>query len=249
MVPVLEVLADGETRRLRDLYGLVADHVGLTAAEREEVISSGMLRHHDRIGWAASDLARAKAVERPSRGRYQITDVGRALLREYPQGITQKELRTIPAYTESLAAAQAAKSAIDAPVANVQSRLSPEEQIGQAIDLIHADVADDLLGRLHARHHRAQRRTDRRGPKTGCQAASLRLSSGGPSVSRFAESTRGPSTEVTASAVPVSWARSRERSRASRSRRTTPCTTPKARSRAASEPSQSTSAAAAPGER
>ena len=68
MVPVLEVLADGETRRLRDLYGLVADHVGLTAAEREEVISSGMLRHHDRIGWAASDLARGKAVERPSRG-------------------------------------------------------------------------------------------------------------------------------------------------------------------------------------
>src|SRR3954469_21910881 len=150
MVPVLEVLADGETRRLRDLYGLVADHVGLTAGEREEVISSGMLRHHDRIGWAASDLARAKAVERPSRGLYRITDVGRALLHEYPQGITQKELRTIPAYTESLAAAQAAKSAIDAPVPNVQSRLSPEEQIGQAIDLIHADVADDLLGRLHA---------------------------------------------------------------------------------------------------
>ena len=150
MVPVLEVLLDGETRRLRDLYGLVADHVGLTADERAEVISSGMLRHHDRIGWAASDLARAKAVERPSRGLYRITDVGRALLHEYPQGITQKELRTIPAYTESLAAAQATKSATDAPAADSQSKLSPEEQIGQAIDLIRADVADDLLARLHA---------------------------------------------------------------------------------------------------
>lgn len=147
MVPVLEVLSDGETRRLRDLYGLVADHVGLTAEERAEAISSGMLRHHDRIGWAASDLARATAVERPSRGLYRITDVGRRLLQNHPQRITQKDLRKIPAYTDSLAAAQAAT---DAPVANVQFQLSPEEQIGQAIDLINADVADDLLMRLHA---------------------------------------------------------------------------------------------------
>ena len=72
-----------------------------------------------------------------------------ALLQEYPRG-SPRRTRTIPAYTESLAAAQAAKSAADAPVANVQSRLSPEEQIGQAIDLINADVADDLLARLHA---------------------------------------------------------------------------------------------------
>lgn len=28
LVPVLEILRDGQTRRLRDLYGLVADHVG-----------------------------------------------------------------------------------------------------------------------------------------------------------------------------------------------------------------------------
>jgi restriction system protein len=57
IVPVLEVLADGETRRLRDISGLVADHVGLTADERAGAISSAMLRHHDRIGRAASDLA------------------------------------------------------------------------------------------------------------------------------------------------------------------------------------------------
>lgn len=149
MVPVLKVLLDGQTRRLRDLYGLVADHVELTEAQRAEVLSSGMLRHHDRIGWAVSDLTRAEALDRPSRGHYRITDVGRALLKDYPQGITEKELRTLPAYTESLAAAQAAKAAKDAPADSGQSQLSPEEQVGQAMDLIHADVADDLLGRLH----------------------------------------------------------------------------------------------------
>jgi restriction system protein len=150
MVPVLEVLLDGETRRLRDIYGLVADHVGLTDSQRAEAISSGMLRHHDRIGWAVNDLTRAEALERPSRGHYRITDVGRTLLERYPRGITEKDLRTLPAYTESLAAAQAAKAAEDAPAASAQSQLSPEEQIGQAIDLINADVADALLARLHA---------------------------------------------------------------------------------------------------
>lgn len=150
MAPVLEVLLDGETRRLRDLYALVADHVGLTPAQREEVLSSGMLRHVDRIGWAVSDLTRAKALDRPSRGHYRIADVGRTLLKDHPHGVTQKDLRTLPAYTDSLVAAQALKAANETPTASAQSQLSPEEQIGQAIDLIHADVADDLLARLHA---------------------------------------------------------------------------------------------------
>lgn len=150
LVPVLEMLLDGQTRRLRDLYGLVADHVGLTDAQRAEMLTSGMLRHHDRIGWAVADLLRAEALERPLRGHYRITEVGRALLRDHPLGITEKDLRTIPAYTESLSAAQAAKAAKEAPAAQAQSQLSPEEQIGEAIDLIHADVADDLLARLHA---------------------------------------------------------------------------------------------------
>src|SRR4051812_37347860 len=150
LVPVLEMLLDGQTRRLRDLYGLVADHVGLSDAQRADVLSSGMLRHHDRIGWAVSDLLRAEALERPSRGHYRITDVGRTLLRDHPSGITEKDLRTIPAYTESLSAAQAARAAKQAPASPAHAQLSPEEQIGQAIDLIHADVADDLLARLHA---------------------------------------------------------------------------------------------------
>lgn len=150
LVPVLEVLLDGQTRRLRDLYGLVADHVALTDDQRADVLTSGMLRHHDRIGWAVSDLLRAEALERPSRGHYRITDIGRALLSDHPTGITEKDLRTIPAYTASFAAAQAAKSAKEIPTAQAQSQLSPEEQIGHAIDLIQADVADDLLARLHA---------------------------------------------------------------------------------------------------
>ncbi len=150
LLPVLEVLIDGQTRRRRDVYALVADHVALTEAQRAEVLSSGMLRHHDRIGWAVSDLLRAEALERPLRGQYRITDVGRALVSEHPSGISEKELRTIPAYTQSLSATQAAKAAKEAPAPHAQPQLSPEEQIGQAIDLIHADVADDLLGRLHA---------------------------------------------------------------------------------------------------
>jgi restriction endonuclease Mrr len=51
-----------------------------------------MLRHHDRIGWAVSDLLGAEALERPSRGHYRITDLGWTLLSDHPTGMTERDL-------------------------------------------------------------------------------------------------------------------------------------------------------------
>jgi restriction endonuclease Mrr len=41
LVSVLQVLRGGETVQARDLQDLVADHAGLTEAQRAEVIDSG----------------------------------------------------------------------------------------------------------------------------------------------------------------------------------------------------------------
>ncbi len=100
MVPVLRVLRDGATLQARDLYQLIADDVGLTPAQRAEVLDSGQLRFRNRVGWAASSLTRAGALLRPKRGSYTVTELGRQLLTDHPGGLNEGHLKQIPAYRE-----------------------------------------------------------------------------------------------------------------------------------------------------
>src|SRR6478735_11777115 len=95
MAPSLRVLSDGEIHRTRPIVEAAADLLGVTAEQREIVIPSGQEQWVNRGNWALSYLARAGAAERPSRGRYRITEVGRQLLAAHPDGITEKDLRAL----------------------------------------------------------------------------------------------------------------------------------------------------------
>ena len=100
LLPALRVLQDGVTRQARDLYELVADEVGLTVEQREDVLTSGQLRYRNRIGWAVSLLSRAGALVRPRRGSYTITDAGRDLLGAHPDYLTENDLQQTAAWAE-----------------------------------------------------------------------------------------------------------------------------------------------------
>lgn len=79
-----------------------------------------------------------------------ITDVGRELLAEHPEGIAEKDLRKLagdPNAPHTRYALKAAVPSIDPTP--VQAELDPVEQVEQGIDRIHADVAAELLTRLH----------------------------------------------------------------------------------------------------
>lgn len=78
MLPVLQVLSDGEPRHRRTLAENIADHFGLTADERTQMLPSGkapVIR--SRTGWALSYMKQAGLVESPRRGWYQITNAGK----------------------------------------------------------------------------------------------------------------------------------------------------------------------------
>jgi restriction system protein len=49
LLPVLQVLRDGGTVQARDVQDRVAEHVGLTEEQRDEVLDSGQLRFRNRI--------------------------------------------------------------------------------------------------------------------------------------------------------------------------------------------------------
>lgn len=147
--PTLLVLSNGETRSRRELYALVSDAAGLTDEHLTDTLTSGGLKYQNRIGWATSYLGRVGALERPARGQYFITEVGRQLLADHPDGIIEANLRAIARPGDEWWVSKAAGPVDTDSGGAPHDAIDPVEQIETGIARIHADVATDLLARLH----------------------------------------------------------------------------------------------------
>ncbi len=147
-IPVLKVMSDGATRSLRQLRSDVEDAVGLTPEQRTEMLGSGQSRSNNRIGWAVSFLHRVDALHRPARGQYVITDLGRTLLQQHPNGITENDLKTYAKPDDQWWIAPATGGTTTVVVEEPPTVLDPTEQVEQGITRIHREVAADLLARL-----------------------------------------------------------------------------------------------------
>jgi restriction system protein len=90
---VLLVLAEGDTLHRSDILSRVIDRLGLSEAEKSETMSAGGNRARSRVSWSLEFLCQSGAAERPSRGYARITELGRQLLTEQPDGVTLKRLR------------------------------------------------------------------------------------------------------------------------------------------------------------
>lgn len=150
LAPVLEILSDGAIWRKRDLHEAVSKHVGLTEAQREEILPSGQRRFDNRIGWALSGLNRAGLVSKPARATFTITNAGREILAAYPGGLDEKILKSLPAYQDYTPTRTAAS--VGAACAEDDTTADPFEQIESGVARLHGDVAADLLKRLRGQH-------------------------------------------------------------------------------------------------
>lgn len=146
MAPSLLVLSDGNVHRAREINNAAADFLAVTPEQRTELLNSGQPRYLNRAAWALSYLARAGAAERPARGNYRITDTGRELLAAHPNGFHEKDLRALPGYVTPRSAPRA--PVIPQDISDGQ--LSPSEQVEEGITRLNAEIAAELLGRLHA---------------------------------------------------------------------------------------------------
>jgi len=160
LVPVLKLLSDGRTARLREIQDGTADILGLDQEARDSLIPSGQPRYRNRAQWATTHLGKAGAVERPQRGAYIITDLGRQLLSAHPHGLTERDLMEIPEFRRWIeanleaskqrrqASLTGSESLDDIATREDSSKLDPAEQIEVGIARIQDDVAADLLIRL-----------------------------------------------------------------------------------------------------
>ena len=151
--PVLAVLAGGEAVRTRDIVAQVSDRLGLTAEQRNQVIPSGQRRLDNRVTWALSYLFHAEAVRKPSRGVFQITQRGRELAQRHPDGFGVDALRVYEEFRDFQARSKPspATRSVGSPVGTgSEADQTPLEQVSAAVEQLDADVAAELVQRLHA---------------------------------------------------------------------------------------------------
>lgn len=150
LAPVLRTVEDGAPRSRAEITSAAMDLANLTDAQRAVRVRTGGARAKGRIGWAISHLIAARALARPEPALYTITDTGRQLLRDHPNGLTQRDLRTITAYREHQQALRDARreGATSMVSEEAEEEASPTELIDQAIDQIEAEVGVALLSRV-----------------------------------------------------------------------------------------------------
>lgn len=151
--PALAVLDAGGPKPARTVIGEVADQLGLSPEQRNQKIPSGQRRLDNRVTWALSYLFQAGAVTKPARGVFEITDRGRELLRAYPDGFGVDQLRVYEEFlafqARSRGTAEPGTHPQDAVRADSEGQ-TPLEKVSAAVEQIDAEVAAELVQRLHA---------------------------------------------------------------------------------------------------
>ncbi|MCA2376987.1 restriction endonuclease [Agrobacterium sp. 22-211-1] len=156
MLPVLRLAANGETR-VPEAANKLADQLGLSVEEREEMLPSGRQRLlHNRLHWAKFYMTRAGLIDSPARGRFVASDLGRKLLETKPASINVDTLKAYPAFVEFYASSKSGSGSPDAAAIGAGEAIdattsaTPEEQIDAAQALLNQALKADLLQRILA---------------------------------------------------------------------------------------------------
>lgn len=152
MRPVLETLADGRVLAMRELTEEIADRLSLSDDDRRQTIASGMSLIANRVHWSVTYLFKARAVDRPQRGRVQITERGRNLLSS-PVEIRNSTLEQFQEYRDFYDKYRSKKAATgrSTKVEEVPpEEESPDDLIARAEASARAVLAGDLLEKVRS---------------------------------------------------------------------------------------------------
>ncbi|RWQ14147.1 restriction endonuclease [Mesorhizobium sp.] len=149
MLPVLRLAAEGE-KRVVNVVDRIADELGLTLAEREEMLPSGRQRVlHNRIHWAKFYMSKAGLITSPGRGRFIATDAGRKLLAGNPLRIDVKTLMAHPPFREFYKPERVEEETASPASPHAEPDIgTPEEQIEAAFQSVQLALRAELLERI-----------------------------------------------------------------------------------------------------
>ncbi|MFU2486041.1 restriction endonuclease [Thauera sp. WH-1] len=146
--PLLDLVADGCPRNLREASQALAERLGLTDEDLAETLPSGYPRYLNRVGWAKSDLNKTGLIESCGRGMFQISAKGRIALPELPSKLDRKyfESRGMGNWKAAVPPETSAAHAGAPP----DESLTPEEQIDETLAEIQGALEQEVLTQLRA---------------------------------------------------------------------------------------------------
>jgi restriction system protein len=154
LLPTLQAVALKSFSKTKEVIEQNARHLALDESALAQMLPSNTMRTHDnRTYWALVYLAKARLLERQSRGVYSITEKGRELLSQNPTSITPKLLRQYADFVMFSGKAQdgETRSQLLGSDSDVNEFVStPEEQAATSFKRLRDQLCDDVLLRLKA---------------------------------------------------------------------------------------------------
>lgn len=146
MLPLMELIADGQPHEVRVATDRLGQQFELTPAEWQEMLPSGRAPlFYNRLAWAKTHLKKAGLIDQPKRGVIVISDRGKQVLAKKPARIDIRLLQTFPEYRQPLAGSTPEPLlVVDTPT----SALSPEEALEDAFLVIRRALANDVLANV-----------------------------------------------------------------------------------------------------
>ena len=146
--PLLDLVADGRPRNLREASQELAERLDLTDEDLAETLPSGYPRYLNRVGWAKSDLNKTGLIESCGRGLFRISENGRNELPGLPRQLDRKyfEARGMGTW-KVVMPPDATDSATEA---RPDETLTPEEQIDETLAEIQESLEQEVLTQLRS---------------------------------------------------------------------------------------------------
>mgnify|MGYP000886314666 CR=1 FL=1 len=150
MLPLLRIATDKEVHLFRDAVETIAHEIGLSEADRQEMLpSGGAPLFYNRLAWAKTHLKMAGLLELPQRGAFRITHNGIELMSKEPSHIDLGVLRQFPMYLLARAGEQSPGEIDASGIQAVQVvESTPEEAIEQAHHLLRRELAGEVLASI-----------------------------------------------------------------------------------------------------
>jgi restriction system protein len=151
-LPLLRLLADGQVRRMSEVYDVLAAEAGLSDADLGEMLPSGTDHtYRNRIAWARTFLKKAGLEQSPKWGMVSITERGKSVLHENPANINDAWLMRYPEFAEwarpSKTPAGATGVSSDGGATDDDDE-TPRETLERMYSRLQRDLADELLERV-----------------------------------------------------------------------------------------------------
>jgi len=142
MLPILRFAGDGSEHSMLDARTALADRMGLTDEDRQELLPSGQqTRFSNRVAWAKIHLERAGLLSKTRRGHFIITERGQHVLNNPPEKIDIRYLQQFPGFAEFRQRSEDSPELMEEPL----QAETPEEALEQAYQQIREDLAAELL--------------------------------------------------------------------------------------------------------